>query len=343
MLGVVGESGSGKTTVARCLVGLQAPDSGTITLCGSVVHGRRTPEQRRAAQLVFQDPYASLNPRLRIGTVLRELLATHRTRARRGGRGALPGADGPRRPARRRARQLPLGVLGGQRQRIAIARALAVEPSVLVADEPISALDVSVQATILALFADLRDRLGIGVVMISHNLAAVRHVCDHVAVMYLGKVVEQGTRDEVFGDLAPSLHRRPARRCPACATWVGPGGVQARRRPTEPDCTAKRLLVPPTLSPRRGSLRQGVARAAGGLPGKPARRRLSLPRRAPMRRWGAQRQLPDWVPVRGGIRGYASPHTLAHRLIRSNRSVAGGTDPVGMSTTSSGPRGAAFR
>ena len=85
MLGVVGESGSGKTTVARCLVGLQVPDSGTITLCGSVVHGRRTPEQRRAVQLVFQDPYASLNPRLRIGTVLRELLATHRLAPRRGG------------------------------------------------------------------------------------------------------------------------------------------------------------------------------------------------------------------------------------------------------------------
>jgi oligopeptide/dipeptide ABC transporter ATP-binding protein len=200
MLGVVGESGSGKTTVARCLVGLQAPDSGTITLCGSVVRGRRTPEQRRAIQLVFQDPYASLNPRLRIGTVLRELLATHRL-----ARGEA---------AEARCRELmalvglppdalasyPSGFSGGQRQRIAIARALAVEPSVLVADEPISALDVSVQATILALFADLRDRLGIGVVMISHNLAAVRHVCDQVAVMYLGKVVEQGTRDAVFGD-----------------------------------------------------------------------------------------------------------------------------------------------
>jgi oligopeptide transport system ATP-binding protein len=226
MLGVVGESGSGKTTVARCLVGLQAPDSGTVTLCGSVVHVRRTPEQRRAAQLVFQDPYGSLNPRLRIGTVLRELLSAHRL-----ARGEA---------AEVRCRELmaivglptdalasyPSAFSGGQRQRIAIARALAVEPSVLVADEPISALDVSVQATILALFADVRDRLGIGVVMISHNLAAVRHVCDQVAVMYLGKVVEQGTRDEVFGD---SRHPYTAALL-AAAPRVRPGSARVTTR-----------------------------------------------------------------------------------------------------------------
>ena len=247
MLGVVGESGSGKTTVARCLVGLQAPDSGTITLCGSVVRGRRTPEQRRAIQLVFQDPYASLNPRLRIGTVLRELLATHRL-----ARGEA---------AEARCRELmalvglppdalasyPSGFSGGQRQRIAIARALAVEPSVLVADEPISALDVSVQATILALFADLRDRLGIGVVMISHNLAAVRHVCDQVAVMYLGKVVEQGTRDAVFGDPRHPYTIALLAAAPLSGQ-VDAGGGPARRRAAEPDRTPERLLVPPALS-----------------------------------------------------------------------------------------------
>jgi oligopeptide/dipeptide ABC transporter ATP-binding protein len=200
MLGVVGESGSGKTTVARCLVGLQRPQSGTVTLGGEQLGAKRTGEQRRAVQLVFQDPFASLNPRLKVGTVLRQLLAAH-------GLARGPAAD-------ERCRELmslvglpsaalnsyPSAFSGGQRQRIAIARALAVEPAVLVADEPISALDVSVQATILGLFADLRDRLGIGVVMISHNLAAVRHVCDRVAVMYLGRVVEDGTRDEVFED-----------------------------------------------------------------------------------------------------------------------------------------------
>ena len=200
MLGVVGESGSGKTTVARCLAGLQQPQSGTVTLAGERLGARRTSVQRRAVQLVFQDPFSSLNPRLRVGTVLRQLLVAHRLR-----QGAA---------IRNRCVELmslvglpataldsyPSSFSGGQRQRIAIARALAVEPAVLVADEPTSALDVSVQATVLALFADLRDRLGIGVVMISHNLAAVRHVCDRVAVMYLGRVVEEGARSEVFND-----------------------------------------------------------------------------------------------------------------------------------------------
>jgi oligopeptide/dipeptide ABC transporter ATP-binding protein len=200
MLGVVGESGSGKTTVARCLVGLQASDAGTITLGGDILSGRRSAAERRAVQLVFQDPFASLNPRLRIATVLRELLAYH---------GLARGEA-----AEARCRQLmevvgldadalaryPSAFSGGQRQRLAIARALAVEPAILVADEAVSSLDVSVQATILALFADLRDRLGLGIVMISHNLAAVRHVCDQVAVMYLGKVVEIGSRDEIFAD-----------------------------------------------------------------------------------------------------------------------------------------------
>jgi oligopeptide/dipeptide ABC transporter ATP-binding protein len=200
MLGVVGESGSGKTTVARCIVGLHTPDEGTITLQGIRLGARRDAEQRRAVQLVFQDPYGSLNPRLRVGTVLLELLAAHglaRGAAAEARCVELMGLVGLPPDA---LSSYPSAFSGGQRQRIAIARAMAVEPAVLVADEPISALDVSVQATILALFADLRDRLGIGVVMISHNLAAVRHVCDEVAVMYLGKVVELGSRDGVFAD-----------------------------------------------------------------------------------------------------------------------------------------------
>jgi len=200
MVGVVGESGSGKTTVARCLVGLQQPQSGTVKLCGQLLGACRTGEQRRAVQLVFQDPFSSLNPRLKVGTVLRQLLIAHRLTSRAAIRercvellslvGLPPAA----------LDSYPSVFSGGQRQRLAIARALAVEPAVLVADEPTSALDVSVQATILSLFADLSDRLGIGVVMISHNLAAVRHVCDRVAVMYLGRVVEEGSRDEVFED-----------------------------------------------------------------------------------------------------------------------------------------------
>jgi oligopeptide/dipeptide ABC transporter ATP-binding protein len=199
-LGIVGESGCGKTTLARCIVGLQRPDSGTITIDGEVMGAKRNAAERRAVQLVFQDPYSSLNPRMTIGSVLKELLATHEI------------AEGETAEERSRALLalvgLPADALtrnpgafsGGQRQRIAIARALAVEPRLIVADEPVSALDVSIQATILELFAELRDRMGISLVMISHNLAAVRHVCDRVAVMYLGKVVEVGDTQEVFAD-----------------------------------------------------------------------------------------------------------------------------------------------
>jgi oligopeptide/dipeptide ABC transporter ATP-binding protein len=199
-LGIVGESGCGKSTVARCIAGLLRPATGTVSLRGTVLGARRSRDQHRAVQLVFQDPFSSLNPRLSVRSVLSELLLLH----------GLARSEG----LEARCRELmtlvglpvealdgyPSAFSGGQRQRVAIARALAVEPEVIVADEPISALDVSVQAAILALFADLRDRLGIGIVLISHNLAAVRHVCDRTVVMYLGRVVEVGHREEIFGD-----------------------------------------------------------------------------------------------------------------------------------------------
>ncbi len=199
-LGLVGESGCGKTTVARCCAGMQEPDAGSIVLDGVELGARRTREQRRAVQLVFQDPYSSLNPRMTVGAVLRELLATHdlaRGPAASTRAGELLALVGLPRDALDRQ---PGAFSGGQRQRLAIARALAVEPRVLVADEPISALDVSVQATILSLFAELRSRLGVSLVMISHNLAAVRYVCDRVAVMYLGRIVEIGPTEAVFAD-----------------------------------------------------------------------------------------------------------------------------------------------
>jgi oligopeptide/dipeptide ABC transporter ATP-binding protein len=199
-LGIVGESGCGKSTVARCLVGLLVPGAGTVSLAGKPLGARRSRQERRSVQLVFQDPYSSLNPRLSVRSVLTELINTtgqkdsgmvdERCRELMNLVG-LP-ADALER--------YPSSFSGGQRQRVAIARALAVEPEVIVADEPISALDVSVQAAILALFADLSLRLRIGIVLISHNLAAVRQVCDRVAVMYLGRVVEIGGRDEIFED-----------------------------------------------------------------------------------------------------------------------------------------------
>jgi len=200
VLGIVGESGSGKSTVARSITGQQVPSSGEILLDGVPLDARRSRSTNRAIQMVYQDPYASLNPRLTVRQVLRELLRIH----------DLVPRDEEEERCQELMREvgLPPAALdgkpgqfsGGQRQRIAIARALAVEPQVLIADEPVSALDVSVQATILELFHELRERLSLSVIFISHNLAVVRHLSDRVAVMYLGKVVEEGQREQIFSD-----------------------------------------------------------------------------------------------------------------------------------------------
>ena len=236
-LGIVGESGCGKSTVAKCLAGLLRPGSGTVSLQGVALPARRSHQQHRAVQLVFQGPYSSLNPRLSVRSVLRELLlflGLARGDAVEGHCRELMALVG-----------LPEGALdgypssfsGGQRQRIAIARALAVEPKVLVADEPISALDVSVQAAILDLFADLRDRLAIGTVLISHNLAAVRHVCDRAAVMYLGRIVEIGRKDEIFADPRHPYTRALLAAAPRLRP--GPDRVRARLKGEPPSMTAR--------------------------------------------------------------------------------------------------------
>ena len=200
-LGLVGESGCGKSTTARLLLGLESPDRGRVLFDGMALSemGR---EQRRAfrrrAQIVFQDPFGSLNPRFTVGASIREVLAVHgiaRGREARDRAGellervGLEAAD---------AGRYPHEFSGGQRQRIGIARALAVEPDLLVADEPVSALDVSVQAQILNLLADLREELGLTMLFIAHDLAVVRHVADRVAVMYLGRIVESGPADELY-------------------------------------------------------------------------------------------------------------------------------------------------
>jgi oligopeptide/dipeptide ABC transporter ATP-binding protein len=220
-VGLVGESGCGKTTVARAAAGLIRAGAGQIRLDGEELGARRTRAQRRAVQMVFQDPYSSLNPRLTIRQVLTELLAAN---------GLARGAEAAARSAEVLSQvglppdtldRLPGSFSGGQRQRIAIARALVVRPRLVVADEPVSALDVSVQALILATFRALRDSHGIGLLLISHNLAVVREVCEQVAVMYLGRIVEVADRDEIFRNprhpytrallaAAPRLHEPPA-------------------------------------------------------------------------------------------------------------------------------------
>lgn len=202
-VGIVGESGSGKTTLARCIVGLEQPDSGSILIDGVDVTraGRRElAEIRRHVQMIFQDPYTSLNPRLTVGAAIGEAASAHK-RVTRAGRDAFVGqlleqVGLSTEVAKMRPRRLS----GGQRQRIAIARALAVGADTLIADEAVSALDVSVQAQVLNLFRDLRLQLGLTLLFISHQLAVVSHVCDSVAVMYLGRIVEFGPIDVVFSN-----------------------------------------------------------------------------------------------------------------------------------------------
>jgi oligopeptide transport system ATP-binding protein len=200
-LGIVGESGCGKSTLARCLVRLHEPDGGAISFDGRDVLGMEGPARRafnRQVQMVFQDPYSSLNPRMTVGATLAEALHVH---------AIVPRPDIPARvralldlvhlPADA-AERYPHEFSGGQRQRIGIARALAVEPSLIIADEPVSALDVSVQAAIVNLFMELQDRLGLTLVFITHDLRLVKHMTHRVAVMYLGRIVEVGPTAALF-------------------------------------------------------------------------------------------------------------------------------------------------
>jgi oligopeptide transport system ATP-binding protein len=202
-LGLVGESGCGKSTLARTLLLLETPDSGTVRFDGVDPFGLKRSELlawRRRVQMVFQDPFASLNARMTAGEIVSEPWATHRdlypTKAERQARlselftlvGLRPSDTG----------KSPQEFSGGQRQRIGIARALALNPDVIVLDEPVSALDLSVQAQVLNLLNELQQRLGVAYIFISHDLSVVRHVADRVAVMYLGRIVETGTAEEVF-------------------------------------------------------------------------------------------------------------------------------------------------
>ncbi|GGK80038.1 ABC transporter ATP-binding protein [Mangrovihabitans endophyticus] len=201
-LGLVGESGCGKSTTARLITRLLEPTHGEIRYQGhDIAHlsERQLRPYRREIQLIFQDPYSSLNPRHTVGTIVGTALRTHGMVSRGGETarvqellemvGLNPEHDN----------RYPHEFSGGQRQRIGIARALAARPKIIVADEPVSALDVSIQAQVMNLLEELRRELGIAFVFIAHDLGVVRHFCDRVAVMYLGRVVEQGPRDELYG------------------------------------------------------------------------------------------------------------------------------------------------
>ena len=201
-LAIVGESGCGKSTVGRLVLRLIEPSAGQVHFEGEdllALSDGDVRARRRRMQLIFQDPYASLNPRMTVGAMLGEPLMLHRLAANEAARRAriaelleLVGL----RPDH--ARRYPHEFSGGQRPRRAIARALAVEPKLIVADEPVSALDVSIQAQVINLMRSLQQRFGLAYIFISHDLAVVKHIADRIAVMYLGKIVETATTDELF-------------------------------------------------------------------------------------------------------------------------------------------------
>ncbi len=252
-LSLVGESGCGKTTTARCVLRIVEPDSGSIVFDGVDLLGLAGEDMRRMRrrfQMVFQDPQASLNPRMTVRELLSEPLEVH-------GIGATEREQSARVAELLEIVQLPQGAAGryphqfsgGQRQRIGVARALAVSPDLLVLDEPVSALDVSIQAEIIKLLERLRAELDLGFLFIAHDLSVVRHISDRVAVMYLGRIVETGTADRGVRAIGPPVHAgaavggahpRPARRT------VSPPH-RAHRRGPHPDGAAVGLSVPDPL------------------------------------------------------------------------------------------------
>ncbi len=234
-LAIVGESGSGKTTIAKMITGLVAPTSGTIRACG---HDRSRPargtaERRRRGgevQIVFQDPYSSLDPRQSGAAAIGQVLALHQggspteRSARVAELGSLVGLD------ERQLHALPRALSGGQRQRVAIARALAAEPRLLILDESVAALDVSIQAQVLNLLADVRAETGVSYLLISHDLAVVRQITDDIIVMFEGQVVERGATRDVLDDpqndytkllrsSVPTAGWRPRRRGDTASAW----------------------------------------------------------------------------------------------------------------------------
>jgi len=239
---LVGESGSGKSTTGRCMLRLTDPTSGEVRFRGEDVlsfSGARLRAARREMQMVFQDPYSSLNPRMRAFTIVEEPLVIHRigSRAERRDRVSelfrLVGLD----PAH--LDRYPREFSGGQRQRIGLARALALNPSFIIADEPVSALDVSIQAQVINLLMDLQQQLKLTYLFIAHDLRLVRHISSRVAVMYLGKIVEMGATDRIFED-----PRHPYTQALLSAVPV-----------TDPDAPNRRIELDPSRVDRDAPLR----------------------------------------------------------------------------------------
>jgi peptide/nickel transport system ATP-binding protein/oligopeptide transport system ATP-binding protein len=244
--GLVGESGSGKTTTGRCILRLIEPTSGEVRFNGEDVLGfsrARLRRARRDMQIVFQDPYSSLNPRMRVGAIVEEPLVIHAigSKPERKARVAelfeLVGLD-PSQLSR-----YPHQFSGGQRQRIGLARALALNPSLIIADEPVSALDVSVQAQVINLLMDLQARLELTYLFIAHDLRLVRHICSRVAVMYLGKIVEMGPTESLFASPAHPYTRALLSAIPV----------------PDPNVARERIVLDPASFRREAPLREVAA------------------------------------------------------------------------------------
>jgi oligopeptide transport system ATP-binding protein len=293
IVGVVGESGSGKSTLAKCLVRLLEPEAGTMTFRGDdirAMRGKSLSQFRRAVQLIYQDPYSSLNPLMSVGDAIAEPAWVHGLIEKKDrvewASSMLDLVGLSQASADRRPRALS----GGQRQRVAIARSMAVQPEVLVADEAVSALDVSVQAQILNLFLRLREEQGVAIIFIAHQLSVVAHVADTVQVMYLGAIVEAGPVGQVFAapghpytrallSAQPGKHRRDQRRTPALTGEIPsptaiPSGCRFRTRcPMAQDIC--REVAPPPVD--LGDGRKAWCHFAGDVAAIPASAAVPAP------------------------------------------------------------------